>query len=110
MASLDVNKLTEDMMARMKPILGEHWQRVQQYVKEESAKLALTVAKIEIQRATGAISEQQANTLFEMQKNASLAVLAVSAGIGDMAAAKAFSVALAELKDPINKALGFDLL
>src|SRR5262245_19826761 len=108
--ALDVNKLTGDMMEKMKPILGEHWERVKQYVKDESAKLALVVAKMEIEKATGRLTEQQATVLLDMQKNASLAVLAVSAGIGDIAAAKAMNAGLEVLKEPVNTALGFDLL
>jgi hypothetical protein len=108
--ALDVSKMTEDMLAKMKPILGQHWDKVQQYAKEESAKVALVVAKIEAEKLAGAITEQQANILFDMQKNASTAVLAVAHGIGDVAAAKAMNAALESLKDPINKALGFDLL
>ena len=108
--ALDVQKLADDLAGKMKPILGQRWDEVQQYAKEEAAKLAAVLAKIELEKVRGLITEQQANILFDMQKNASTAVLAAVHGIGDMAAAQAFNVALAELKDPINKALGFELL
>lgn len=108
--AIDVQKLTDDLADKMKPILGQRWGEVQQYAKEEAAKLAVVLAKIELQKAQGTISEQQANILLDMQKNASLAVLAAVRGVGEMAAAEAMNAAFAELKDPINQALGFKLL
>jgi hypothetical protein len=107
---LDVNKLVQDVLAQMKPIIGAHWDKVQTYAKSEAEKLGVTLAKIQAQKVTGAISEQQANILFDMQKNASLAVLAAVHGIGEEAAAKALNAALKALKEPINKAIGFPLL
>ncbi|HEY8210899.1 MAG TPA: hypothetical protein VIG99_25620 [Myxococcaceae bacterium] len=110
MATLDVNKVAEDMLAKMKPILGQNWEKAKEYVKEESAKLALAFVKMEAQKLAGTITEQQAKILFDMQKNASLAVLAAAGGIGDLAAAQAMNAALGALKDPVNQALGFKLL
>jgi hypothetical protein len=108
--ALDVKKIADDMAGKMKPILGQRWDEVQQYAKEEAAKMAAVLAKIELQKLNGTISEQQANILFDMQKNASSAVLAAMHGIGEMTAAQAMSAALESLKDPINQALGFKLL
>jgi hypothetical protein len=108
--ALDVKQIADDMAAKMKPILGQRWDEVQAYAKEEAAKIAAVLAKIEMQKLQGSITEQQANILFDMQKNASSAVLAAVAGVGEMAAAQAMSAALAALKDPINQALGFQLL
>jgi hypothetical protein len=108
--ALDVNQLSQDIVDKLKPILGQRWDEVQQYAKDESSKLAITLAKIEAQRLTGALTDAQANILFDMQKNASTAVLAAVHGIGDLAAAQAFNAALETLKDPINQALGFKLL
>jgi len=109
-SDLDVHKLVQDMLDKMKPILGAHWDQVQVYAKSETEKLGLALAKVQAQKMTGAISEQQANILFDMQKNASLAVLAAVHGIGEEAAAKALNAALKAIKDPINKAIGFTLL
>jgi hypothetical protein len=108
--ALDVQKIADDMAGKMKPILGQRWDEVQKYAKEEAVKLAAVLAKIELQKLNGSITEQQANILFDMQKNASAAVLAAVHGVGDLAASEAFNAALASLKDPINEALGFKLL
>jgi len=110
MADLDVNKLVQDMLNQMKPILGAHWDQVQVYAKNETEKLGVSLAKIQADKLLGKVSEQQANILFDMQKNASLAVLAAVHGIGEEAAAKALNAALKAIKDPINKAIGFTLL
>ncbi|HVE82258.1 MAG TPA: hypothetical protein VND93_05400 [Myxococcales bacterium] len=107
---LDVNQLVQDMLAQMKPILGSHWNEVQSYAKGEADKLAVTLAKLEGQKLTGVLTEQQANILFDMQKNASSAVLAAVQGVGEEAAAKAMNAGLNAIKDPINKMLGFQLL
>ena len=108
--TLDVGKLVQDMLAQMKPIVGSHWDQVQAYAKEESEKLAVSLAKLQAQKLTGALSEQQANILFDMQKNASQAVLAAVQGIGEEAAARAMNAGLNAIKKPINDALGFELL
>jgi hypothetical protein len=108
--ALDVKKIADDMAGKMKPILGQRWDEVQSYAREEATKMAAVLAKIELQKLKGTISEQQANILFDMQKNASAAVLAAVHGVGDLAASQAMNAALAYLKDPINEALGFKLL
>jgi len=108
--ALDVNQTAESILDVMKPILGERWEEVQSYVKQEAEKLAQTLAKIEVDKLKGAISEQQASVLFSMQKNASHAVLAAVRGIGDEAAAQALNAGLGVLKGTVNKALGFALL
>ena len=108
--ALDVKKLTDDMAGKMKPILGQRWDEVQKYAKEEAAKMAAVLAKIELQKLNGTISEQQASILLDMQKNASRAVLAAMEGVGEMAAVQALNAALESLKEPINQALGFKLL
>ncbi|HZN93423.1 MAG TPA: hypothetical protein VFB81_12000, partial [Myxococcales bacterium] len=70
MADLDVNKLVQDMLNQMKPILGAHWDQVQVYAKNETEKLGVSLAKIQADKLLGKVSEQQANILFDMQKNA----------------------------------------
>jgi hypothetical protein len=108
--ALDVQKIANDVMEKMKPVLGKRWGDVQQYAQGEAAKIGAVLAKIEMEKLNGTISEQQAHILFDMQKNASRAVLAAVEVVGEMAAAEALSAALEALKDPINKALGFKLL
>ena len=109
-SKLDVSKLVQDVLAQMKPVIGAEWDKVQGYARSEAEKLGITLVKIQVEKRKGAISEDQAKILLDMQKNASLAVLAAVHGIGELAAAKALTAALGALKEPINKAIGFDLL
>jgi len=108
--ALDVQKTSDDLLAKLKPILGQRWDEVQPYASQEAAKIAAVLAKIELEKLQGTISEQQATILFDMQKNASAAVFAVVKGVGEVAASEALSAALQAIKDPINQALGFKLL
>ncbi|HYV50118.1 MAG TPA: hypothetical protein VFA20_34920 [Myxococcaceae bacterium] len=105
-----MKQLANDLLARLKPILGQRWLELQPYATQEAAKIAAVVAKIELDKVNGVITEQQAAILFDMQKNASAAVFAVIKGVGQTVAWEALSAALEALKDPINQALGFKLL
>lgn len=107
---LDVKVTVETMLGAMKPILGARWDSVSKYAAGELEKLAKTLAQIELQKLRGSITEQQANILFDMQKNASSAVLAALQGIGADAANQALNAGLASIKGDINKSLGFKLL
>jgi hypothetical protein len=107
---LDVKKTVDLMLEAMKPILGQHWDSVREYATAEADKIVRTLVLIESQKLVGAISEQQASILLDMQKNASQAVLAVLEGIGKDAVNQALSAGLAKIADPINKAVGFKLL
>lgn len=108
--ALDVKKLADDLLAKLKPILGQRWADVQPYAAQEAAKIAAVVAKIELEKVNKTITEEQATILFDMQKNASKAVFAVLEGVGEVAAGEALNAALETLRDPINQALGFKLL
>lgn len=111
---IDVKQLAGDMLKAaldaVKPILGAKAGDVQKYLASESNKMAETLKSIAEGKAAGHITDQQAKILLDMQKNASLAVLAAVQGIGQQAATNALGAALNAVKDVINKVIGFPLL
>lgn len=108
--ALDVNQILQKLLDAMKPILGQQWGAVEKYSKEELTKMGQSLAKIEAKKLTGAITEQQAAILFEMQRNSFKAVIAAVQGVGEQAAAKALDAGLAAIKKDVNTALGLELI
>ena len=110
MSSLDIGAIAAAMVSASKASLQKSWPKVKDYVTVESQKLALTFAQIETMRATGKVTEGEAQILFEMQKNATRAVLLAVKGMGLIAVEEAINAALGAVSDIVNGALGFKLL
>jgi hypothetical protein len=99
-----------DIFNAAKSVLGKKSKEIEKYLQEEAEKLATTLSMIEAGRLKGDISQGEARALWEMQKHASLAVLAAAEGMGQIAAEQAINVGLAVVRDFVNGKVGFDLL
>jgi hypothetical protein len=107
--AIDLGKLASDMAAAAAAAAGGSWPKLKDFAEIELQKLALTALQIQAQKALGQISESEAATLVEMQKNASRAVLLGIEGIGLLVAEAAINAAIGVLKKAITAATGFKL-
>jgi hypothetical protein len=110
MAIIDAGKLLGDMGTAAANAAGANWGTVRDYAETELQKLAATAAQIALQKTRGTITEDEAATLVEMQKNASRAVLLGIEGVGLLLAEEIINAALGVLKGAINAATGFKLI
>ena len=108
--SIDVGAIVTAMVAAGKASLKTSWPKVREYVSAESQKMATTFAQIEALTLAGKINQAEASVLFEMQKNASRAVLLSVKGMGLIAVEMAINAAIDAVRGSVNGALGFALL
>jgi hypothetical protein len=108
--SLDVGKLSSDMLGAFSGVLSERWPEVKEYAKAESKKLAENFAMIERLKLAREITEEQAKLHHEIQKNASRSVLLAIEGLGLIAVEQAINAAMDVLRTTVNGALDFALL
>jgi hypothetical protein len=110
MASLNTAKLVSDMSAAAISAAGNNWGTMRNFAQTELQKLAAIAVEIEVAKKAGTITEDEAATLVEMQKNATRAVLLGIEGIGLLVAEATVNAVIGVLKGAINTATGFALL
>ena len=110
MSGIDIEAVAGAMLAASKASLQKSWPKVKEYMSGEAKKIALTFAQIETLKQQDKISEAEAHVLFEMQKNASRAVLLAVKGMGMIAVEEAINAALGAVSEIVNGALGFALI
>ncbi len=108
--ALDVDTLASQMLNAALPGLKKHAADAQSFAKMEFTKLAQTLVSIEAQLAAGEITQDQADLLLEMQKNASRGVLLALKGMALLAAEEALNSALAVVAGVVNAAVHFPLI
>jgi len=110
MPSLDVEQLVSEMAGAARGVLKSKWPAVQSFAESEFRKLGETVLLIGREVEKDEISEVEAESLLDMQKNAMRSVLLTIEGLGILAAEQAINAALEVGKPIINAAVGFALL
>lgn len=108
--SLNKAELVEQMITAFKTVLKDKWPDVKSYAESEAEKMAQNFVMIEKLKLTGEITEEQARLHYEIQRNATRAVLLTVEGLGLLAVEEAINSAMNILKDSINTALGFTLI
>jgi hypothetical protein len=108
--SKSLETLALDIFKAAKAVLGHQSKKIEKYLKGESEKLAATIRIIDEGLLKGVTSPSEAKVLFEMQKHASLAVLAAAEGMGKLAAEQAINAGLSVIRDFVNGKVGFNLL
>lgn len=108
--ALDVGQLVGQMLTAAAGPLKAGGQTVLSYAQTEFPKIAQTIVSIGDQVATGAISQQEASLLLDMQANATRAVLAAAEGMSLIAAEEAINAALSAIKGVVNATLHFALI
>jgi len=107
---LDVSKMAQDMLNAAKISLAKVWSEAEGYAKMEFTKIAHNIAAIEQMQIDKTITKEKAQLQFDMQKNASRAVLLTIEGLGIIAVEQAINAALGAVKDTVNNALGWTLI
>jgi hypothetical protein len=110
MADLKPAELAKAIVAAMKGSFGQQWPKVKDFAEGEGKKLATSLAQITKLKLTGQITEGESSVLFEMQKNATRAVLLAIEGMGIIAVEQAINAAIDALRGTVNTAIGFALL
>jgi hypothetical protein len=115
MPALDVQALGTQMLGAALPILKQGAADIETFAKNEFAMIAQRIVSIGEQLAEGkaglpgGINEQQAQLLFDMQKNASRSALITAEGLGLVTAEAAINAALDVVRAAVNTALGIAL-
>ena len=108
--SLDAGALAKQMLAAALPILKTHALDTESFASVEFKKIADTIVSIEEMQASGQINHDQAQLLFDMQKNSSRSVLLTIKGLALLAAEEAINAALDVVKVVVNAAVKFPMI
>ncbi|MDI6765423.1 MAG: hypothetical protein QME52_01120 [Bacteroidota bacterium] len=98
------------MIDAVRDALDKKVPEIRDYAESEGKKLGECIITIEKMYIEGKISQEQAQLLLDIQKNAMRTVLLTVEGIGILAAEQAINAALNVVKDTVNTALGFTLI
>jgi hypothetical protein len=107
---INLTDITSKMIIAVKDILENKALEIRDYAETEGKKLGECIISIEKMYVEGKISQEQAQLLLDVQKNAMRTVLLTVEGIGILAAEQAINAALNIVKDTVNTALGFTLI
>jgi hypothetical protein len=107
---IDPQQLLKNMGVAALGAATDQWDSIKAYGEPELQKLAATAVQIETLKLSNQIDAQEAQVLFDLQKNASLAVALTVAGMGKLALEQAINAALGVLRAAINTATGFKLV
>jgi hypothetical protein len=110
MATLDVNRLLEEMLAAAKTSFADQWPTAKDLAISSLKKLAVSFVEIEKMKLNGTITDEQVRLLLSMDKNTFRIVLLSIEGLGLLAVENALNAALNIVRDTVNTAVGFVLL
>lgn len=100
--AFDVLAIAKAMFDAAFPILKQDAPQIGTFAQEEFKKLAQQIATIESELASGAISNEEAKILLDMQKSAARVVLLTAKGLGMLTAEKALNAALGAAKTALE--------
>jgi|SRR6185312_13090516 len=110
MPQLDINTMLDNMVSAAKSSLSDKWLGIADAASTPMKNLAQNIADIEKMKINGTITEEKAQLLIDMQKNAIKTVLLTEEGLGLLAAQAAINAITDVLKGTVNKAIGWSLL
>ncbi len=108
--ALDITVLLNQMVGAAEASLGANWPGIKDLATSSLKGIAQNLVDIEQMKLTGTISEEKANLLISMQKNAAKMVIATEIGLGLLAAEAAINAALDAVKTAVNSAIGWSVL
>jgi cell division septum initiation protein DivIVA len=110
MSGIDVGAVASQAAQAMLQSLATTGKDVASYAQEEAKKLATSAAEIAELRATGEIDDEEARLQFDIQVQASKAVLAGIEGISLIGAEEAINAGLSIIGKAIQAATGLGFL
>ncbi len=108
--ALEPAKLSQTMIDEVVRVMGAISPASRAVVERELRGIADTIAKIEVDRSSGELTESAAKRLVRMQTRAAKQALITAAGLAEVEVEKALNAALAALREPLKTALGWALL
>jgi hypothetical protein len=108
--ALESAKLSQKMIDEAVRVLGAISPASREVVERELRNVADTIAKIEVDRASGQLTENGAKRLVRMQTRVAQQALITGTGLAEVEVEKALNAALAALRAPVKAALGWALL
>lgn len=106
---IDEDDILKKMVSAAEAVLKKDWPDVKDYAEMEFKKIAVNISVIEQMKSGNNISEEQARLQLDIQKNSSRAVLLTLEGLGIVMAEKAINSAFSEVKDLVNRIIGWEL-
>ena len=108
--ALDINNLLGSMVNAAKTSLQGSAKGLTDVAISAFKTLAQCLVSIEEMKLAGTITEEQANLLIDMQKNAVQTAILAEEGLGLLAAQNAINSAISVVSSLVNKALGWNIL
>jgi uncharacterized membrane protein (Fun14 family) len=97
------------MLTAMKGVIEKHWPEVKDYAEQEARKIAERTDLIVEKFQAGALTEDVAKRLMQMQLNATKGTLEILKGMSKLLAEKAVNAAIEVLRKAIEGVLPFDI-
>lgn len=110
MPSINTTTLLNDMGAAALAVVGARWGSMEDFARDELSKIAATARQIELDKANGRITEDEARTLLEMRENALRTVWLGMQGMAEATLQDVVNAVMGVVKGAINRATGFALL
>lgn len=111
MADLNLNDLVNSMVAAAKSVLNDpNWSTQLSDAEDAFNQLGNCIIHIEEESLVGKITQQDAQNLIDMQKNAIQSVLLQVQGMGEIMAQQAINSAINAVSNIVNTAIGWSLL
>ncbi len=110
MSNLDVQKIGGMMSQAFLGSLGKNVPSVAAYAKTEFSHIASWMRTLAEQTSSGAVSQEQAKLLLNMQVLAVRNVFLTIEGLGLLAVERAINAAIDNVRGIVNRAIGFALL
>lgn len=108
--ALDVEKLVKDMTDGAAKELARKWPKARAFAEPQLRRLADELARIEALRAVAKITPEDAQDQIELQKEAFRSVMSTVEGIAELVVERTLNAALAAIRAPVEKILGFPLV
>ena len=110
MSAIDIEDVVGKMLGAAQGVFEDKWPEVKNFAESETKKFAQNMADIEIWKARGEISEEQAKALSRLHQRSMKMVLTALEGISLAIAEKAINAALDVVRNIINTAIGWAVI
>ena len=110
MAAIDIEDVARNMLQALQGVFKDKWPEVKNFAESESKKFAQSMAEIEVWKAAGEITEEQAIPLSRLHQRSMAMVFTALEGIGLATAERAVNAAIDVVRGAINTAIGWAIL
>lgn len=108
--NIDVNALTDTMLAEARNAVSDRWPSIRALAETELRKLAQTLEDVNQLVANGTIDQSRAAELVRIQHTTAFQVLRTVQGLGLLTARQTLDAATRAAGAVVNRLVGFDLI